>query len=82
MSMKVPSQLHLGMLVAVVVGIVDESDGRGWWPQRSRGPGKIPKVKGQEARDPERKGDSVPGGGSIIKVVWSNLGPADPNIWL
>lgn len=48
------------MLVAVVVvGIIDERDGRGWWPQRSRGPGKIPKVKGQEARDPERKGDRV-----------------------
>lgn len=48
------------MLVAVVlVGITDENDGRGWWPQRSRGPGKVPKVKGQEARDPERKGDRV-----------------------
>lgn len=52
--------MHLGMLVAaVIVGIIDESDGRGWWPQRSRGLGKIPKVKGQEARDPERKGDRV-----------------------
>lgn len=49
------------MLVAVVivVGIIDESDGRGWWPQRSRECGKIPKVSDQEARGPEREKNGV-----------------------
>lgn len=49
------------MLVAVViiVGIIDESDGRGWWPQRSRECGRIPKVNDQEARGPEREKNGV-----------------------
>lgn len=55
------------LLLMKVVG------GAGWWPQRSSGPGKTPRVKDEEA---ERKGNRV------SQVVWASLGPAPPDIWL
>lgn len=45
-------------MAVVIVGTMGESDGRGRCPQRS-GPGEMPRVKDQEARGPERKGDRV-----------------------
>ena len=66
----------------IVVSIIGESYGRGWWSQRSRRPGKIPRVKDQEARGPEREGNSVSVGRSLVKVAWASLEPADPDLWL
>lgn len=45
--------------VVIFVGIIGENDVRGWWPLRSRGCGKSPRVKDLEARGPEREGNKV-----------------------
>lgn len=36
-------------------------------------------MKDQEARDPEREGNSVSVGRSLVKVAWARLETADPD---
>lgn len=65
--------VHVGVLVAVVViGTIDESEGRGWKDSQSERSGL--------QRSREERQQRVLGAGNIVKVACSNLGPADPGI--